>query len=405
MSGPDVLTALGALAVVAWAYLVLGHGGFWRLREWLPASAAWRDWPAVTVLIPARDEADTIARTVASALGQDYPGDVRCVVTDDQSSDDTAAQARLGADAVGARDRLTVVSGTAPPAGWTGKLWALEQARRMAMDGAQAPWLWLTDADIAHAPTTLRRLVTKGADDDRDLVSLMVRLAAAGFWARLLIPPFVLFFRMLYPFAWANRPGGRMAAAAGGCVLLRRAALDRAGGFAAIAGALIDDCALAARIKRAGRAEPGRIWIGQADASASLRAYRGLGDIWRMVARSAYAQLGYSPALLVATVVGLLLVFAVPPMLVLAWPVHGVAAAGVTGAVSWMAMAGAAGPTVRHYGQHAARGLLLPVAAGLYAAMTIDSARLAVTGRAGMWKGRAQGADPADRGRSQPKPR
>lgn len=402
MSPAVVWIALGVLAALAWAYLLLGHGGFWRLREWLPVPAARHHWPGVTVLIPARDEADTVARTVASVLGQDYPGDVRCVVTDDQSRDGTAAAALTGAESVGARDRLTVVDGSAPPTGWTGKLWALEQARRAAVDAGCAPWFWLTDADIEHAPATLRRLVTKGEHDDRDLVSLMVRLAAAGVWARLLIPPFVLFFRMLYPFAWANRPGTRLAAAAGGCVLVRRAALERSGGFAGIAGALIDDCSLAARVKRAGRAGPGRIWIGQADGSASLRAYRDLGDIWRMVARSAYAQLHYSPALLGVTLVGLLLVFVVPPMLVAAWPLHTTPAAGWLGAAAWAAMAGAALPTVRHYRQNAAWSLLLPVAAGLYAAMTVDSARCAMRGRGGMWKGRAQAAARRARGGSKP---
>ena len=405
MTGDGALTVLGILAAAAWAYLLLGHGGFWRLREWLPAAALRADWPAVILLIPARDEAETIGRTVASVLGQDYPGDLRAVVTDDQSTDATAEQARAGAASVGAADRLTVISGTAPPAGWTGKLWALQQARRAAEALGEGPWFWLTDADIEHDRATLRRLVTKGEGDDRDLVSLMVRLAADGFWARLLIPPFVLFFRMLYPFAWANRSGSRAAAAAGGCMLVRRSALERAGGFASIAGALIDDCALAGRIKRDGRNGPGRIWIGQADSSVSLRAYRGLGEIWRMVARSAYAQLHHSPVLLLSTITGLVLVFAVPPGLALTLPLHGIAVAGVLGAVAWAAMASAALPTIRHYGQHPGWGPLLPVAAVLYAGMTVDSARASMIGRGGMWKGRAQANAASGTDGSEPKPR
>jgi hopene-associated glycosyltransferase HpnB len=394
------MAILGGLAALAWAYLLLGHGRFWRLREWLPTPEAHGDWPAVTVLIPARDEAATIGRTVARVLAQDYPGVLRCIVTDDQSSDGTADQAYAGAATARATDRLTVVAGTPPPVGWTGKLWALEQARRVAADAQNSPWFWLTDADIDHDPMTLRRLVTKGEHDDRDLVSLMVRLAAEGPWARLLIPPFVLFFRMLYPFAWANRPGTRTAAAAGGCVLVRRAALERAGGFAAISAALIDDCSLAVRIKRAGRAGPGRTWIGQADGSVSLRPYRGLGEIWRMVARSAYAQLRYSPVLLAGTLAGLLLVFVVPPVLALTWPFYADAAVGVLGAVSWVGMAVAAAPMTRYYGQNPLCSMLLPAAAAMYAVMTVDSARAAMMGHGGMWKGRAQAVAASDRGRS-----
>lgn len=395
------LTVAAAAAALAWLYLLVGHGGFWRLREWLPEPAHGdAPWPAVVALIPARDEAATIARTVASVLGQDYPGGLTCIVTDDQSRDGTAEAARAGAVAVGAANRLTVRRGSDPPPGWTGKLWALAQAHAAAADGAAgapAPYLWLTDADIAHDARTLRRLVTKAEAADRDLVSLMVRLHAAGFWGRLLIPPFVLFFRMLYPFAWANRPGTRTAAAAGGCVLLRRAALQRAGGFAAIAGALIDDCALAARIKHHGRPGRGRIWIGQADAAHSLRAYRGLTEIWRMVARSGYAQLRFSPVVLVGTVLAMVLTFLLPPLSVLTWPLHGQAAAATLGAAGWAAMAVAAAPTLRHYGQHAARGLLLPLAAALYTAMTLDSARAYYGGRGGVWKGRAQAHAGADR--------
>ncbi len=401
MSGMSVLVSvLTGVSAVAWLYLLFGHGGFWRLREWLPQPAAGDGlWPAVVALIPARDEAATIGRTVADVLGQDYPGRLHVIVTDDQSADDTAGAARAGAAAAGASHRLSVIQGTDPPPGWTGKLWALEQARRTAGTAGEAPpYLWLTDADIAHAPETLRRLVTKAQADDRDLVSLMVRLHATGGWPRLLIPPFVLFFRMLYPFSRGNRPGARTAAAAGGCILLRRAALERAGGFAAIAGALIDDCALAARIKRHGRPGRGRIWIGQANASASLRAYRGLEEIRAMVARSAYAQLRYSPARLAGTVLGMALVFLVPPLAVLTWPLHGGSAAGGAAALAWAAMAVVAAPTYRHYGQARWRGSLLPVVAVLYTAMTLESARAYHGGHGGFWKGRAQARPRASSG-------
>lgn len=379
------------LAAGVWGYLLLGHGGFWRLREWLPDPESRAHWPAVAVLVPARDEAASIGQTVRSILSQDYPGPVNLVVTDDQSTDGTADAARAAAAGIGAAGRLQVVAGTAPPPGWSGKLWALEQARRAVATGAAAtPYLWLTDADIIHAPTTLRRLVIKAETDDRDLVSLMVRLAVDGVWARLLIPPFVLFFRMLYPFARANRPGRGRAAAAGGCILLRAAAFERAGGFLAIASCLIDDCALAERIKAAGRDGPGRIWIGQADGSASLRPYRHLEDIWRMVARTAFAELRFSLWRLLGAVAGLGFVFVMPVASVLLLPWHGSGVVALLGAGAWSVMALVARPILRHDGQSPFWGLALPLAAGIYLLMTLDSARAHWSGRGGQWKGRVQ---------------
>jgi hopene-associated glycosyltransferase HpnB len=358
----------------------------------------------VVALVPARDEAATIAETVRGVLGQAYPGPLHLVVCDDQSSDGTGRLARAAAEALGAGARLSIREGTVPPPGWTGKLWALAQAHAEA-ETAPVPaptYLWLTDADIAHPPDTLRRLVTKAEDDDRDLVSLMVRLAAEGVWGRLLIPPFVLFFRLLYPFRWVNRPGRRTAAAAGGCVLVRRQALEAAGGFQRIAGAVIDDCALAAAIKRDGRPGPGRIWLGQADGSRSLRPYRGLGEVWAMVARSAYTQLRHAPHLLAGTVAGLALVFLAPPLLVLTGPWHGDLAALALGALAWAAMGVAAAPMLRHYGQTPARGALLPLAALLYLAMTVDSAWRYYRGQGGRWKGRVQARRPRGTGGEHP---
>lgn len=387
----DLLTATTALAALTWLYLLTLHGGFWRTREWLPEPRERGAWPVVLALVPARDEAETIGDTVRGVLGQDYPGRLTLVVTDDQSSDGTATLARQAARALGAADRLTIVSGTTPPRGWTGKLWALEQARRAGTaEAGDAVYFWLTDADIAHAPDTLRRLVTKAEDDDRDLVSLMVRLAARRFWARLLIPPFVYFFRQLYPFARSNDPRKRMAAAAGGCVLLRAAALSQAGGFQSIGGRIIDDCALAARIKAQGRDGPGRIWLGLTDTSESLRPYVGLTDIWRMVARSAYAQLRFSPWLLAGTVVGMAWLYLLPPVAAASWPWHGGAVAAGLGAAAWVVMIGTLVPMLRLYRQSPAWGMLLPIAAALYAAMTVDSALAHIRGRGGLWKGRAQ---------------
>ncbi len=386
-----VLVIAAGLAFLAWVYLLVWHGGFWRMRETLPAAPLRDRWPAVLALVPARDEAATIGQTVRSVLGQDYPGSLTLIVTDDQSRDGTAEVARTAAQGLGAGQRLRVVNGSPPPPGWTGKLWALEQARRLgAADGEAPDVLWLTDADIAHAPDTLRRLVAKAEEDDRDLVSLMVRLRADGFWARLLIPPFVYFFRKLYPFAWANDPGRRLAAAAGGCVLLRAHALERAGGLAAIAGRIIDDCALAARIKAEGRAGGGRIWLGLADSSHSLRPYARLSDIRHMVARTAYAQLGFSPLLLAGTLLGMAWLYLLPPAVVLTWPWHAAGPAGLAGAAAWAIMAGTMLPMLRLYRQSVGWAPLLPLAAALYCAMTLDSARRHWQGRGGAWKGRAQ---------------
>jgi hopene-associated glycosyltransferase HpnB len=316
-------------------------------------------------VVPARNEAPFVGRAVASLKDQDYAGAFRVVVVDDQSDDGTADFARAaGAEVVASGPR---------PAGWAGKPWAMAEGARHVGD---AEFVWFTDADVVHAPDTLRRLVGQAERAHHDLVSLMVKLDVRSFWDRLLIPAFVFFFQMLYPFAWAADPKRRMAAAAGGSMLVRAAALARAGGIAAISGALIDDCALAAAIKHAG----GRIWIGLSERDASIRPYGGLGGIWRMVARTAYNQLNYSPLLLVGTVAGLALLYLAPVMLA----VWGVA----LGAVSWVLMAFAEAPVLRLYRLPPWWGLFLPAAALLYLGMTLDSARRHWRGRGGEWKGR-----------------
>ncbi len=388
---PPVLTIAAAASVAIWLYLLLGRGRFWRAATPLDGPApARRLWPAVAAIIPARDEAATIAPVVASVLAQDYPGPFAVLLVDDHSTDGTAALAARAADVAG---RLTVVAAAPLPAGWAGKVWALsEGVARAAAATPDARYLWFTDADIAHDPDTLRRLVAKAEAGDCDLVSLMVGLACRGFWDRLLIPPFVFFFRMLYPFAWVNDPRRGTAAAAGGCLLVRRDALDRAGGLAAIRGALIDDCALAARIAGDGRDGGGRLWLGLTDRSRSIRPYAGLAGIWRMVARSAYTQLNRSPLLLGGTLVGMALTYLAPPLAVLAYPLHGAVSAAVAGLVAWTLMAAAIAPTLRLYHQPAALGLALPAAALLYCAMTVDSALRHATGRGGRWKGRVQAA-------------
>src|SRR5579862_2082238 len=302
--------AIGGAGLAVWIYLLLFRGGFWLMRERddraLPPEPA--TWPAVIAVVPARNEADVIVRSVGSLLGQDYPGTFRLVLVDDNSEDGTDRVAAEAAAAIGAADRLTLIAGQPLARGWTGKLWAVSQGVEAASASGPA-YLWITDADIAHEPQTLRRLVARAEAGQLALVSLMARLQT-GTWAeRLLIPAFVFFFDMLFPFGWVNDPRRKLAAAAGGCMLVRREALEAAGGIASIRGEIIDDCALGARLKA-----QGPIWLGLTRTSVSLRPYVSLGDIARMVSRSAYAQLGYSPWLLAGTVLGMALVYLAAPV-------------------------------------------------------------------------------------------
>jgi hopene-associated glycosyltransferase HpnB len=380
-----ILLPAGAMLVLAaWLYLLLFHGRFWRADQRLPARAAPRGAPDVTAVIPARNEAPTIGPAVTSLLRQDYAGRLQVVVVDDGSTDGTAAAARAAAAALGAGDKLRVIAAPPLPAGWSGKLWAVQCG--VAEAAADAPFLLLTDADIAHAPDAVARLVAKAEDGGLDLVSLMVRLHCRGWVERLLVPAFVFFFQKLYPFPRVNDPRDRTAGAAGGCMLVRQTALARAGGIAVIRGALIDDGALAARIKA-----NGKIWLGLADRSASLRPYESLGEFWGMVARSAYTQLRYSPARLTAAVLGMSLLYLAPPVLAVAsaWAERWPAAALAAGA--WAAMYLAYAPTWRDYRPGLFWLACLPVAALLYTAMTVDSARRHWRGRGGAWKGRTYG--------------
>ncbi|TCZ59679.1 glycosyltransferase [Roseicella aquatilis] len=371
--------AIGLAACLAWAVLLLGRGFFWLARDDDRDAARLPDpprWPRVTAVVPARDEAETIGATVASLLAQDYPGEFRLVVVDDRSSDGTGGIARAAA---GGDPRLAVITGGPRAPGWTGKLWALEQGLREALP--EAPdYLLFTDADIRHAPDSLRMLVRRAVAERRVLVSLMARLRCESPAERWLIPAFIFFFQMLYPFRWSNDPRARTAAAAGGCVLLDRAAFERAGGLAPIRDALIDDCALARQMKRVGA-----IWIGLTDRVESLRPYETVGPIRRMVARTAYAQLGYRVAALAGMILALALVFLAPPLLAL----FAEGSAALAGLAAWIAMAVAFMPTLRRFGLSPARGPALPGIAAAYMTFTLDSALAEWRGRGGMWKGEA----------------
>ncbi|MEO5338269.1 MAG: glycosyltransferase [Magnetospirillum sp. WYHS-4] len=363
--------SVAVLAVLlAWVGLLLFRGGFWKADQRLNGAPDREHWPDVVAVIPARDEAPTIGATVASLLGQDYPGRLHVVVIDDNSTDGTAA-------AAGISDRLTTIAGQPLPAGWTGKLWAVHQGIMEAVrQMPDARYLLLTDADILHEPGNLRRLVDKAEWDSLDLVSLMVHLRCESFWERLLIPAFVFFFQKLYPFPWVNDPDRRTAGAAGGCMLVRRETLEQAGGIAAIRDRVIDDCALAALLKK-----EGPIWLGLArDGTRSLRAYESLGDVWRMVARTAFVQLDRSVFKLVGTVAGMAFLYLLPPL--------GALAGHPSALLAWLLMAYAYGPTLVIYRRPAWESLLLPVAAFLYTLMTLDSARRHWLGKGGAWKGR-----------------
>ena len=369
-----VLAAVSLLAPVsllAWLYLAACRGAFWRDGERLsparPAAA-----PPVVAVVPARDEADSVAASIGSLLRQDYPGRFRVVLVDDGSTDATTAIAR----ALPGAERLTVIEGSSRPPGWAGKLWAVHQG----CSRTDEEFLLLTDADIEHDPAHLAALVARAESAGVDMVSEMVALRCDSLAERALVPAFVYLFALLYPFAWVNDARRATAAAAGGTVLIRRRALERIGGIAAIRDALIDDVALAAAVKPGGN-----IWLGHSRLARSIRPYPGFADIWRMVARSAYVQLRCSPWRLVLTVLGLSFLFVVPPAAALV----ATGAARGCGVAGWAVMAGTFLPTLRRYGRTPAWALALPAIAFFFLAATIGSALDHHRGRGVVWKRRA----------------
>jgi hopene-associated glycosyltransferase HpnB len=374
------------MVLVIWLYLIAARGGFWLAAERDDDGAgrgtADAPWPAVAAVIPARDEAACVGDTIASLLRQTYPGAFRVILVDDGSRDATAQVARDAAAALGATDCLTVAPGRPLPAGWTGKLWAQAQGVELA-DALKEPpdYVLFTDADIAYGPDVLTDLVARARAGGLVLTSLMVKLRCFSFAERLFVPAFIFFFQMLYPFAWVNDPRRATAAAAGGCMLVRRETLRAAGGMAAIRTALIDDCALGKNLKK-----HGRIWLGLTERVHSIRDYPKIGDIRRMVARSAYAQLHYSPLLLLGTVIGLMLTYLAP----VALTVFADGLAQYLGLVTWLMMTFALRPTLRLYGFSALWGLVLPAIAAAARMLIGGIQRERHIGRGGMWKGRAQ---------------
>jgi len=368
---------LAILTAVVWLYLIGGRGRFWlgpvRDDETPPTPAR---WPSVAVVIPARNEAPVIGASVSSLLRQDYPGPLSIVVVDDDSSDGTANAARR--TAIEAGGQVTIVPSQGPPAGWTGKLWALKLGVKAA-EAARPMYLLLTDADIVHTPDTLTWLVANSQAEGRVLTSLMARLRCESLAERSHVPAFIYFFQMLFPFAWVGRSDSGSAAAAGGCMLIRTDALVRIGGIGSIRNALIDDCALAAKLK-----EVGPIWLGLTGRVRSIRPYLRFADVRQMIARSAYAQLRFSPLLLAAATAGMALTFLAPPLLAIfaeGWPRY-------VGLATWLAMALSFVPMLRFYRQSPLWGLALPSIALLYMLYTLESAWRHLRRRGGEWKGR-----------------
>lgn len=364
------MTTVAVLSLLIWLYLLAAHGRFWRAGPDLAPGHPRAALP-VAVVVPARDEVGAIEASLSSLLAQDYAGPFRVILVDDGSTDGTGDVARAMDDA-----RLTVVSGEAPPVGWSGKLWAIAQGLERAGDEL----VLLTDADIEHDRRHLATLAAQLERSGCDMVSEMVTLSCASLAERALVPAFVYFFQLLYPFAWVNDPLRATAAAAGGTILVRRAALERIGGITALRDALIDDVALARLVKRGGR-----IWLGHAGLARSVRAYPRFGDIFRMIERTAYVQLRFSPVLLIGTVVAMVLTFLVPPIAALF--AHG--AARWLGWIAWAAMAASYVPTLQRYRRSLLWAPLLPLVAAFYLAATLASALRHHLGRGVVWKRRA----------------
>ena len=388
-----VLFLLSCLSLLIWCVLLFARGGFWRARPAAPLTLEPREtWPAVAAVVPARNEVDVIAQAVTTLLEQDYPGEFHVIVVDDHSTDGTADAARAAALQLQCPDRLTVLSAKPLPPGWSGKVWAQSQGIEAVRTlGLPADFLLLTDADIGHPADAVAQLVARADAEKRDLVSLMVRLRCDSFWEKALIPAFVFFFAKLYPFSWVNNPRNKTAAAAGGCMLVRRTALEEAGGIESIRGELIDDCSLAARIKHRGEGRhPIRLDV--AARSVSLRPYDNWREIWNMIARTAFTQLHYSAWLLAGTLAGMAIIYLIPPVAALELGPRGLPAW-----LAWAAMCCAYAPMLRYYGRSPLWAPFLPLVALFYVGATFASAVRYWRGKGGQWKARVQAPVQQDR--------
>ncbi|MGI0487350.1 glycosyltransferase [Pantanalinema rosaneae CENA516] len=396
-----LISALSGLSVVIWLVLLGLRGGFWQCDQVLEGGGedeeGGGEHPTVWAVIPARNEAELLPVTLRSLLQQDYPGELRVILVDDHSTDGTGTVAQATAASLGQAERLTILAAAPLPTGWSGKLWAMDQGVQKALT-ASPDYILLTDADIYHDRWNVRRLVTQAEQHNLAMASVMVRLRCESSWEQLLIPAFVFFFQKLYPFRWVNDSQRSTAAAAGGCILIRGDVLEQIGGLQTIRQALIDDCALAQVVKQredegdnsaiAGLRLSRKIWLGLSDLTCSLRPYPSLQTIWDMVARTAYTQLNYSPLLLLGTLVGMTIIYLIPPIAVGIGVMAGNTTIALTGLTGWLLMTLAYYPTVRFYRCSPLFAVSLPAIALLYTFMTIDSAWRHWQGQGGAWKGR-----------------
>ena len=383
-----ILLTIATLSLIIWVFLLLFWGQFWRANQRLEIhNIDLPSYPSVCAIIPARNEADVLPVSLKSLLNQDYSGQFSIILIDDQSTDKTGEVAQEIANQLNQSSRLKVISGKPLPIAWSGKLWAMEQGIQSAKNQGLSPDYFLfTDADIEHHLTNLKELVTKAEKEDLALTSLMVLLRCDSFWEKLLIPAFVFFFQKLYPFPWVNNPHNKMAAAAGGCILIKRDRLEEIGSIPSLREALIDDCTLAQKIK--GLSNPTAIWLGLTEKTKSLRPYDSLDTIWNMIARTAYTQLNYSLLLLLGTVLGMSLVYLAAPIILLIGIYFKSSSLITLSGLTWLLMAIAYFPTLRLYKLSPLWSLSLPIIALFYNLMTIDSALRHWRGQGGGWKGR-----------------
>jgi hopene-associated glycosyltransferase HpnB len=381
-----MLALFAGICFFAWIWLIYGQGNFWRLTLPMPPRLQPSVWPNVAIIVPARNEAEILPQTLPSLLAQDYAGGYRVILVDDQSSDGTAAW--VAGLAATQPERLQLIEAPSLPRGWSGKLHALQTGLQQS---DWADYVLFTDADIHHTPSSLRFLVARALESDLDLHSQMVRLRCESLWEKLLIPAFVYFFAMLYPFNWCNDPQRKTAAAAGGVMLMKRQALQEIGGLDSIRGALIDDCALARAIKSRRSARPPRILLTLAEHGVtSVRPYDTLTSLWQMIRRSAFTQLRYSYLLLGLTLLAMTTIFILPPIFVFS--------SGLVALSGWIALAAmiiSYAPIVKFYRLFPLWVVTLPLAAIIFLGATLDSARHYAQGRGGQWKGRVQAAGPS----------
>ncbi|SKB12966.1 Hopene-associated glycosyltransferase HpnB [Planktothrix sp. PCC 11201] len=417
----NLILTLTLFSLIIWIILLGFRGQFWqgdqRLSE---VQEPLLNYPSVAIIVPARNEAELISTSLRSLLNQNYPGSFSIILVDDQSNDETANIAQETAQSLNQTDRLNIITSQPLPAGWTGKLWAMEQGvKYISMLNYIPQYILFTDADIEHSPDNLKQLVEKAETENLQLVSLMVLLRCQSFWEKLLIPAFVFFFQKLYPFRWVNHPQSQLAAAAGGCILIRQEALTRIGGLSILKQALIDDCSLAQAVKNTPPTLLGKggeegelltpvnqgfsigsfifpftsksyypIWLGLTETTHSLRPYPNLSSIWDMVARTAFSQLNFSTLLLGSTLVGMVLIYFISPLSLIWGMVQGNGLIIVLALLTGLLMETAYYPTLKLYQLSPIWGLTLPFIGFLYALMTLDSALRYWRGKGGSWKGR-----------------